>query len=115
MTLFTDSNVILPEPDPREHCQLPAAQVAHGSTVEMSRSSAEPEAFHRDITFVDTQGFRDELIMEVDTPSWFLVLFAPCSSDYPHSARTDKQWSFHTISGCASCSFAILGFGLHIV
>ena len=66
MTLFTDSNVILPEPDPREHCLLPAAQVAHGSTVEMSRSSAEPEAFHRDITFVDTQGFRDELIMEVD-------------------------------------------------
>jgi hypothetical protein len=90
--------VILPEPDPREHCHLPAAQAGHGSTVETSGSSAEPEASHRDITLVDTPRSRDEPITQVDTLSWFLVLVAPCSSDYPHSARTDNQWSFHTIS-----------------
>ena len=115
------------EPDPREHCQLPVVQVSHGSrddldthqimhveaqdhelealqfmSIETSESRAELDASHRDITLVDTSGSRDELnvpqVKQVDTPSLFLIPVSPSSSDYLHSARTDKQCSFHTIS-----------------
>ena len=85
------------EPDPQGYCQLPVAQVSHGSRdeldampvetqgfrdklealhitpIETSGSRAELETSHHDI--VDTPTFRDELkapqVTQVDTPSLF--------------------------------------------
>jgi hypothetical protein len=116
------SNVIPSEPDPREHCQLPVAQVSH-------QARDEPEA--PGVTVVETPASKDELgapqmtpaetpwsrselevqNTQVDVPSLYFVFIGLNSSDYLHSAPSDKQWSFYIISQCTLRPLMILDFG----
>ena len=85
------------------------AQVSHGSRdecetpqttlVETPESKDEFEA--PQMMFVETPRSIDKLeaqITQVHTPSLYLVSVGLNSSDYPHSAPTDKQWPFPTIT-----------------
>ena len=75
-------SVILLEPDPRKHCQLPVDQ---GSRDELEVPQ---------ITLVETPGSKDELEAQttrVHMPSLYLASVGLNSSEYPRSAPTDKQ------------------------
>ena len=71
------------------------------------------------MTPVETLGSRSELDAlqntQVDTPSLYFLSIHLNSTDYPHSAPSDKQWSFYIISQCMLRPFVILDLGLHLV
>jgi hypothetical protein len=101
--------VVLLEPDPQKHCQLPMAQVSHESRdeleapqmtlVETPESKDEFEA--PQMTLVETSRSIDKLeaqITQVHTPSLYLVPVGLNSSDYLHSAPTDERRPFRIIT-----------------
>ena len=85
-----DAHQIVPVETQGSRDKLEALQI---TPIETSGSRAELETFHRDIALVDTPGSKDEApqVTQVDTLSLFPIRVAPSPSDYPHSARTDKQ------------------------
>ena len=115
--------VVLSEPDPQRHCQLPTAQVSHGSrdeqeapqTTLVETSESKDEFEGPQTVLVETSESKDKfegpqtmlvetprsinkLEAQVHTPSSCFVSAGLNSSDYLHSAPTDKQWSFRIIT-----------------